>query len=146
MRDRGYFSGDALAANECAPSYVAADEAFGFEFGVGVRDGGAVNAQLRGEFAACGNAFSRTQIASVNQGADLIAQLDVERDVAFGLEMERNHWLVQSGQSIISFSGVKSQFVFCVFSSTGFSLWGLTFAGGTKTNRLKRVLLRPGAR
>jgi len=96
-------------------AHVAADEPFGFEFGVRVRDGGAVNAQLRGEFAACGNAFSGAQIASVNQGADLIAQLDVERDVAFGLEMERNHWLFQSDQSIVSFSGVKSQFVFCIF-------------------------------
>src|ERR1700693_3971819 len=145
MRDGGNFSGHAFAANESAAPYVAADQAFGFELGVRVCDGGAVNAQLRGEFAACGGAFSRAQIASVNQRADLIAQLDVERDVAFGLEMQRNHWLIQSGQSIISFSGVKSQFVFCIFSSTGFSLWGLTFAGGTKTNRLKPVLLNPAS-
>src|ERR1019366_3540160 len=93
MRNRGDFLRHALAANECASPHVAADEPFGFELGIRVRDGGAVNASMRREFAACGDAFARTQIAPMNQRANLIAQLDVERNVTLGLEMEWNHWL-----------------------------------------------------
>jgi hypothetical protein len=71
-----------------------------------------MDAQLRGELAAGGNAFAMAQIPAVNQGANLVAQLDVERNVALGLQMQWNHWLIQSGQSIVSFPVVKSQFVF----------------------------------
>jgi hypothetical protein len=64
---------------------VALNQAFGFEFGIGVRDGGAVNAKLRGKFAAGGNAVAVTQFAAMYEGAKLVAQLDVERNVTFGL-------------------------------------------------------------
>ena len=86
MRERGNFPDSIVIANERATSHVAVDEAFGFELGVGVGDGRAVDAQLRGKFAACGNALARAQIAAMNEGADLVAQLDVERDVTFGLQ------------------------------------------------------------
>ena len=87
MRKRGNFSRRAFAANEGASPDVAADEPFGFELGVRVGNGGAVNAQLHGEFAAGGNAFARAQIPAMNQRANLIAQLDVQRNVALGLQM-----------------------------------------------------------
>ncbi len=74
-----------LAANECAAADVPADQAFGFEFGVGVGDGGAVDAQLQGQFAAGGNAVAGAQVSGVHQGAQLVAQLNIERHVAFGL-------------------------------------------------------------
>ena len=67
---------------------MAADEAFGFEFGVGVGDGGAVDAQLRREFAARGDALAGTQISAMHQRANLVAQLDIERNVTLGLKME----------------------------------------------------------
>jgi hypothetical protein len=91
---------------------VTTDEAFGFEFGIGVRDSGAVDAQLRRQFATCGNALSGPQIASMNEGTNLVAQLDIERNVTFGLQQEWNHWLTPSGQFILPFPYVKSQFVF----------------------------------
>jgi hypothetical protein len=54
----------------------------------------------------------------MNHGANLVAQLDIERNVALGLEMQGNHWPLQSGQSIVSSIVVKSQIV---FSRTGFN-------------------------
>src|SRR6266851_8405413 len=61
----------------------------------------------------------------MNQRANLIAQLDVERNVALGLQMQWNHWLTQSGQSILPFSVVKGQFVFCSFVAQASSLFHL---------------------
>jgi hypothetical protein len=42
-------------------------------------------AQLRSQFAARGNAIAGAQLARVDHRAKLIAQLDVKRNVAFGL-------------------------------------------------------------
>jgi hypothetical protein len=67
------------------------------------------------EFAAGGDALTRAQIAGMNHGANLVAQLDIERNVALGLEMQGNHWLFQSGQSTVSSLVVKSQIVFWSF-------------------------------
>jgi predicted deacetylase len=44
-----------------------------------------VNTQLRGEFAARRDAVARAKLAGMDQGAELIAQLDVKGYVAFGL-------------------------------------------------------------
>ena len=44
-RGRRDFQAVAVAADEGAAADVALDEAFGFEFGVGVGDGGAMNAE-----------------------------------------------------------------------------------------------------
>ena len=73
------------AANICAAAHVALNQAFRFEFGVGVCDGGPVNAELRREFAARGDAVAVAQFATMDEGAKLVAKLDVERNVAFGL-------------------------------------------------------------
>ena len=132
---------DSFSANKGAPAHVAADEAFGFKLGVGICDGGAVNAQLSGEFAAGGNALAGAQISAMNQGANLVAQLDVERNVTLGLQMQWNHWLIQSGQSIVSFSGVKSQFVFS-FVGRASACLGLSrdiFVGSEKQTGWKPV-------
>src|SRR6267154_1379296 len=53
-----------------------------------------------------------SRLAGVYQGAKLVAQLDVERNVAFGLQMHRNHWLSQPDQYNPVLCQVKSQFVF----------------------------------
>jgi hypothetical protein len=61
------------------------NHAFRFQLGVCVRDGCTVNTQLGGELAACGDAVPGAKFAGMDQGAELIAQLNIERDVAFGL-------------------------------------------------------------
>jgi len=81
------FQAVAIGADESAASDVALDEAFGFEFGVGIGDGGAMNTEGESEFPAGGDAVTGTQIASVDQGTELVAKLDVEGDVAFGLKV-----------------------------------------------------------
>jgi len=72
-------------------------EAFGFEFGVSVGDGGAMNTESESEFAAGGDAVTGTKIASVDEGAELVAELDIERNVAFGLKVYWQHCLSPQG-------------------------------------------------
>ena len=86
-RGRRDFQAVAIGADEGAAADVALDEAFGFEFGVGIGDGGAMDAEGESEFAAGGDAVTRTQIARVDQRADLVAKLDIEGNVAFGLKV-----------------------------------------------------------
>ena len=50
------------AANIGSAADVALNQAFGFEFGIGVRDGGPMNAELRGKLAARGNAIARREV------------------------------------------------------------------------------------
>jgi ABC-type ATPase involved in cell division len=69
------------------------DEALGLEFSVGVGDGGAMNTEHLREFAAGGNAVARPKVTSVNQGAKLIAKLNVEGNVAFRLKVYWQHCL-----------------------------------------------------
>ena len=52
------------------------DEALGFELSVGIGDGGAVNTENLRKFAAGRNAVTRTEVPSVNEGAELVAQTD----------------------------------------------------------------------
>ena len=73
------------AANVSAAANVSLNHPFGFQLGVCVRDGGTVNAQLRSELAACRDAVTCAKLAGMDQGAKLIAKLNVKRDVAFGL-------------------------------------------------------------
>jgi len=84
---RRNFQAVAIGADEGAAADVALDEAFGFEFGVGVGDGGAMDAKRESEFAAGRDAVTGTKIAGVDQGTKLVAKLDVEWDVAFGLKV-----------------------------------------------------------
>jgi hypothetical protein len=68
-------------------------EPFGFQLRIGVRDRCAVYAQHGGQLAAGGNAVAGTQIASVHKGTQLIAQLNVKRNVTLRLEVYREHCL-----------------------------------------------------
>jgi hypothetical protein len=86
-RGRRDFQAVAIGADEGAAADVALDEAFGFEFGVGVGDGGAMDAESESEFTAGGDAVAGTEIAGVDQGTKLVAQLDGEGNVAFGLKV-----------------------------------------------------------
>ena len=81
------FQAVAIVADEGAAADVALDQTFGFEFGVSVGDGGAMNAQHCGEFAAGGNAVAGAKVTGVDEGTELVAKLDVQRDVAFGLKV-----------------------------------------------------------
>ena len=71
--------------NERAAAHMAANQPFGFELSVSVRDSRAVNAKLHGEFAAGGDAVPGAEIPGVDERAKLVAQLDIERNVTFGL-------------------------------------------------------------
>jgi hypothetical protein len=84
---RSDFEAVAVTPNEGAAADVALDEALGFQFSVSVCNGGAVNTEDLGEFPARGNAVARTKVTGVNEGAELVAQLDVERDMTFGLKV-----------------------------------------------------------
>jgi hypothetical protein len=77
----------AVSAYERATAHVPLNEAFGFELRVGVRDRGTVHAEDLREFAAGWDAITRTQVAGVNEGAQLVTQLNIEGDVAFGLKV-----------------------------------------------------------
>src|ERR1700716_384163 len=101
-----------FTTNESSATDMAADQTFGFELRVRVGHRGAMDAELHSEFAARRKGGSGAQFACVYQGAKLIAQLDVERNVAFGLQMHRNHWLSQPDQYSPVLCQVKSQFVF----------------------------------
>src|SRR3981189_3710482 len=101
-----------FATNESSTADMAADQTFRFEFRVRVGDRGAMDAELHREFAARWKAVSEAQFACVYQGAKLVAQLDVERNVAFGLQVYRNHWPSQPDQYRPVLCQVKSQFVF----------------------------------
>jgi hypothetical protein len=72
---------------------VAADQAFGLEFGVRIRYRRAMNAKLPGQFAARRNTVAGAQLPGVHPRAELIAQLHVQRNVALGLQMEWQHWM-----------------------------------------------------
>src|SRR5262249_43705959 len=86
------FQAIAVAANKGAAANMALNESFRFEFGVGVRNGCAVNAEHRGELAARWDAVARAQITGMDEGAQLVAKLDVQGNVALRLQMNWKHW------------------------------------------------------
>jgi len=92
-RRSGNFQAIAIGADEGAAADVSLDEALGFEFGVGIGDGGAMDAESESEFAASGDAVTGTKIAGVDEGTELIAELDIERNVTFGLKVYWQHCL-----------------------------------------------------
>jgi len=58
-----------------------------------------VNAEHGREFTAGGNAVALAQIARVHEGAQLVAKLDVKRNVTLWLEMKWKHCLSPSANS-----------------------------------------------
>ena len=69
------------------------DQAIGLQLGIRVGHRGAMHAKVLGQLAAGGNAVARAQLAAVDHGAKLVANLKVKRDVTFGLELQWQHWL-----------------------------------------------------
>ncbi len=65
-RGRRDFQAVAIALDEGAATDVPLNEAFGFQFGVGVGDGGAMNAEHLREFAAGGNAIAGAKVTRVD--------------------------------------------------------------------------------
>src|ERR1700719_2732297 len=66
------------------------------------------------ELAAGRNAVARAKIASVYQRAELIAQLDIERNVTFGLEMYRQHCLSQKANCSRYWTGARAILSFAI--------------------------------
>src|SRR5260370_1245500 len=89
----------AVSLDERAASHVTLNQAFGFQLGVSIRHRGAVNAEHGCELAASRNAVAGPQIARVHKRAQLVAKLDVQRNVALWLEMEWKHCLSPSANS-----------------------------------------------
>ena len=58
-----------------------------------------MNAEHGRELTAGRNAVARAQISGVDEGPQLIAKLDVQRNVALRLEMEWKHCLSPSANS-----------------------------------------------
>jgi hypothetical protein len=52
-----------------------------------------MNAEHGGEFTAGGDTVAGAQVACVDEGAELVTELDVQRDVGFWLEMHWEHCL-----------------------------------------------------
>jgi hypothetical protein len=46
-----------------------------------------VDTEGLGEFPARGDAVAGTKVTGVNKGAELVAELDVQRDMTFGLKV-----------------------------------------------------------
>src|SRR6202158_1128677 len=89
----------AVALDERAASHVALNQPFRFQLGVGIRHRRAVNSEHRRELTARPNAVAGAQIARMHEGAQLIAKLDVQRNVTLWLEMEWKHCLSPSANS-----------------------------------------------
>ena len=96
---RGDLQAVTVSLNERTASHVALNETFRFQLGVGIGYRGAMNAEHGREFTAGRNAIARAQISGVDEGPQLIAKLDVQRNVALRLEMEWKHCLSPSANS-----------------------------------------------
>ena len=113
-----------VSLDERAASDVALNQAFGFQLGVSIRYRGAVNAEHGRELAARRNAVAGTQISRVHEGAQLVAKLDVQRNVALWLEMEWKHCLSPSANSTRYWPGARANLSF----SFGSEPTGLPFS------------------
>src|SRR5713101_2522824 len=102
----------AISLDERAASHVALNQAFRFQLGISVRHRGAVNAEHGGEFAARRNAVAGPQIACMHEGAQLVAKLDVQRNVTLWLEMEWKHCLSPSANSTRYWTGARANLSF----------------------------------
>jgi hypothetical protein len=98
-----------MAHDEGAAADMALNETLGFELGIGVGDGGAVNAKDLGEFPTGRNAVAGAKVTRVNQGAELIPELNIERYVAFGLKVYWQHCLSPSGYFSRNWTGERAK-------------------------------------
>src|SRR6266851_4558878 len=76
-----------------------------------------MDAEDGSELAAGRNAVARAKIAGVYQRTQLVAQLDIERNMTFGLEMYRQHCLSQKANCSRYWAGARANLSFRVFLS-----------------------------
>src|SRR6266851_9300174 len=72
-----------------------------------------MDAEDGSELAAGRNAVARAKIAGVYQRTELVAQLDIERNVTFGLEMYGQHCLSQKANCSRYWTGARANLSFC---------------------------------
>src|SRR6266571_4777224 len=89
----------AVGLDKRAASDVPLNQPFGFQLRVGVRHRRAMNAQHGRQLAARRDAVAGTQITGMHERAQLIAKLDVQRNVTLRLEMKWQHCLSPSAKS-----------------------------------------------
>jgi len=111
-RRRSDLQSVAISLDERAAPNVSLNQSFRFEFSVGVRHGGAVHAEHSRKLAAGRNAVTGAQIARMNKGPQLIAKLDVQRNVTLWLEMEWQHCLSPSANSTRYWPGARANLSF----------------------------------
>src|SRR5258708_36538695 len=75
-RRRRQLQAIAVALNKSATAHMSLDQSFGFELGVRIGNGSAMNAEYNGKFAAGGDAGPGTKITRTKHGAKLIRQLN----------------------------------------------------------------------
>src|SRR6267154_1190890 len=74
-----------------------------------------MHAEDGSELAAGRNAVARAKIASVYQRTKLVTQLDIERNVTFGLEMYGQHCLSQKANCSRYWTGARANLSCRVF-------------------------------
>src|SRR6266849_1584585 len=74
-----------------------------------------MDAEDGSELAAGRNAVARAKIAGVYQRTELVAQLDIERNVTFGLEMYGQHCLSQKANCSRYWTGARANLSCRVF-------------------------------
>jgi hypothetical protein len=79
----GFLEKAALAGN-------GLDDALAFEFGIGLGDGVAVDAQFLGERADGGQRFAGAQPAGGRRVTDLVHQLQIDRLAGFKIELQEH--------------------------------------------------------
>src|SRR5713226_6202468 len=89
----------AVGLDKRAAPDVSLNQPFGFQLRVGVRHRCAMNAQHGRQLAARRDAVAGTQITGMHERAQLIAKLDVQRNVTLRLEMKWQHCLSPSANS-----------------------------------------------
>src|SRR5262249_29976542 len=128
----------AVALDERAASDVALYQAFGFELRIGIGHRGPVDAQNGREFPAGRDAVAGAQIACVHQGTKLVAQLDIERNVAFRLKVYRKHCLSPEANLSRYWPGTRAILSFLSVYPPG-SPWQGLLARGAAARPPKRL-------
>src|SRR6267154_2013907 len=103
-----------------------------------------MHAEHNCELAAGGNTVTGAKVACMYQGTKLVAQLDVKRNVAFRLQMDRKHWL--SLRPILHEIGLLQEPI-CL-PGGGRDRWDLVnlSAGGSRYARWSRLPITAGCR
>src|ERR1051326_7934505 len=116
IEDRWRWRGDlepiAVALDKGPTAHVPLDQPFRFQLSIGVRHRGPVHAQHNRKLAAGRDAVARPQVAGMHQGAKLVAQLDIQGNMALRLKVDRKHWFLPQGQLYMELACYKSQYVF----------------------------------